>query len=158
MPDKIMDCSKVPSESGCTLRLAGTESEVLVAAVSHAVAVHGHEDTPELRTQLRGLLEDVPAPGFVQVIELQTDDLDGILALEQEWTAATEGARTTIRSVLGADREDPGRYLVVVDFPSADAAAANDVLPATNHFAEQVGKLVTAPPTFRNLDVVHIQD
>jgi len=57
MTRKMIDCRKVPSDIGCTLTIAGTEEEVLDAAVAHAVAKHGHEDTPELREMLRGGLE-----------------------------------------------------------------------------------------------------
>ncbi len=57
MARKMIDCRKVPSESGCTLTIAGTEDEVLEAAAAHAVASHGHQDTPELREMLRGGLE-----------------------------------------------------------------------------------------------------
>ena len=55
----MLDCRKVPSEDGCTLTIAGTESEVLDAAADHAIAKHGHENTPELREMLRGSLEPV---------------------------------------------------------------------------------------------------
>lgn len=57
MGRKMIDCRKVPSEIGCTLTIAGTEEEVLDAAAAHAVAKHGHEDTPELRDMLRSSLE-----------------------------------------------------------------------------------------------------
>ena len=57
MTRKMIDCRKVPSEIGCTLTIAGTEEEVLDAAAAHAVAKHGHEDTPELRDMLRAGLE-----------------------------------------------------------------------------------------------------
>jgi predicted small metal-binding protein len=57
MTRKMIDCRKVPSEIGCTLTIAGTEEEVLDAAAAHAVAKHGHEDTPELRDLLRSSLE-----------------------------------------------------------------------------------------------------
>jgi hypothetical protein len=40
------------------LTISGTEAEVLDAATQHAVASHGHDDTPELRERLRGMLED----------------------------------------------------------------------------------------------------
>ena len=53
----MIDCRKVPSESGCTLTIAGTEDEVLDAAAAHAVARHGHENTADLRDMLRGALE-----------------------------------------------------------------------------------------------------
>jgi hypothetical protein len=55
---KSVDCREYPSEKGCTLKLSGTEEEVLDAAVQHAVAVHGHEDTPEFREELRSMLKD----------------------------------------------------------------------------------------------------
>jgi predicted small metal-binding protein len=53
----------MPSESGCSLTISGEEDEVVRAASEHAVSVHGHEDTPELREQVRGMLKDeVGAP------------------------------------------------------------------------------------------------
>ena len=63
MARKVADCRKFPSESNCTLTISGEEEEVVQAASEHAVSVHGHEDTPELREQVRGMLEDeVAAP------------------------------------------------------------------------------------------------
>jgi predicted small metal-binding protein len=58
MARKMIDCRSVPNEIGCTLTIAGQEEEVLDAAVAHAVAKHGHEDTPELRDALRADLQD----------------------------------------------------------------------------------------------------
>jgi predicted small metal-binding protein len=55
----MVDCRTMPSEINCTLTIAGEEEEVLDAAVAHAVAKHGHENTPELREQIRGGLVDV---------------------------------------------------------------------------------------------------
>ncbi|MGI8825455.1 MAG: DUF1059 domain-containing protein [Chloroflexota bacterium] len=55
---KVADCRRFPSEANCTLTIAGSEEEVLSAATSHAITAHGHEDTPELRDQIRSLLED----------------------------------------------------------------------------------------------------
>jgi predicted small metal-binding protein len=57
MARKMIDCRSVPNEIGCTLTIAGTEDEVLDAATAHAVAKHGHEDSPELQTMLRGALQ-----------------------------------------------------------------------------------------------------
>jgi len=57
MARKMIDCRKVPNDIGCTLAIAGREDEVLDAAVAHAVAKHGHEDTPELREMIRAGLE-----------------------------------------------------------------------------------------------------
>ena len=55
---KMLDCRSVPSDNNCTLSIAGTEDEVLDAAVAHAVSAHGHHDSPELREMLRGGLTD----------------------------------------------------------------------------------------------------
>ncbi|MFD4796427.1 DUF1059 domain-containing protein [Streptomyces anulatus] len=58
MTRKIADCRKYPSEMDCTLTIAGEEDEVVRAASEHAASVHGHENNPELREQVRGMLED----------------------------------------------------------------------------------------------------
>lgn len=55
---KVADCRLFPSEKNCTLTISGTEEEVLTAAVQHAVASHGHADSPELRNQIRGMLQN----------------------------------------------------------------------------------------------------
>ncbi|MFJ9428965.1 DUF1059 domain-containing protein [Streptomyces sp. NPDC101490] len=62
MTRKVADCRSTPSVMGCTLTLAGEEEEVVRAASEHAVSVHGHEDTAELRAEVRASLEDEKAP------------------------------------------------------------------------------------------------
>jgi predicted small metal-binding protein len=62
MSRKVADCREFPSESGCTLTISGEEEEVVRAASEHAISVHGHDDTPELRDQIRGMLQDEKAP------------------------------------------------------------------------------------------------
>lgn len=57
MARKIADCRRFESDSNCSLTIIGEEDEVIATAAQHAAAVHGHEDTPELRAQLRNLLE-----------------------------------------------------------------------------------------------------
>jgi predicted small metal-binding protein len=58
MARKIADCRDYPSEMNCSLTIAGEEDEVVRAASEHAVSVHGHENTPELREQIRSMLKD----------------------------------------------------------------------------------------------------
>jgi predicted small metal-binding protein len=63
MERKFIDCREFPSEMNCTLTLvADSEGELLEAAVQHAVAVHGHQDTPELRDQIRSGIKDGMPP------------------------------------------------------------------------------------------------
>jgi hypothetical protein len=55
---KKLDCRSFPNARGCTLTMEGSEDEVLDAGILHAITVHGHTDGPELREQLRALLQD----------------------------------------------------------------------------------------------------
>jgi predicted small metal-binding protein len=55
---KSIDCRDYPSEKNCSLKISGTEEEVLEAALQHAASVHGHENTPELCEQIRSMLKD----------------------------------------------------------------------------------------------------
>jgi hypothetical protein len=57
MARMMADCRRFPSESNCSLTIIGEEEHVVEAAVQHAVAVHEHPDTPELRDQVRSMLE-----------------------------------------------------------------------------------------------------
>ncbi|GAA2250460.1 DUF1059 domain-containing protein [Streptomyces amakusaensis] len=62
MTRKVADCRNFPSETNCTLTISGEEEEVVRAASEHAVSVHGHTDSPELREQIRGSLESEKVP------------------------------------------------------------------------------------------------
>jgi predicted small metal-binding protein len=55
---KSIDCRNHPSEKNCSLKISGTEEEVLDAAAEHAVSAHGHENSPELRDQIKSMLKD----------------------------------------------------------------------------------------------------
>lgn len=53
----MADCRRFESDNDCQLTIIGPEDDVVAAAAQHAAAQHGHEDTPELREQLRSMLE-----------------------------------------------------------------------------------------------------
>jgi protein-arginine kinase activator protein McsA len=55
---KSIDCRDYPSEKNCSLKISGTEEEVLDAAAQHAVSAHDHENSAELRGEIRSLLKD----------------------------------------------------------------------------------------------------
>jgi predicted small metal-binding protein len=61
MARKMADCRRFESEIDCSLTIIGEEEEVVRAAAEHAASVHGHQDTTELRDQIRGMLEDESA-------------------------------------------------------------------------------------------------
>ena len=54
----IIDCRDFPNEIGCTLLISGNAKEVLNVAVRHAVEEHGHQDTPELKRQIKLLMKN----------------------------------------------------------------------------------------------------
>ena len=59
MDRKYIDCREFPSESGCSIAIsADREDEVVEAAAQHAVKVHGHKDSPQLREQLRQMVKE----------------------------------------------------------------------------------------------------
>ena len=63
MARKYIDCRDFPSDMKCSIAIAAdSEKELLDAAVQHAVAVHGHHDTPEFRAQLKGAFRDGTPP------------------------------------------------------------------------------------------------
>ena len=55
---KSIDCRDYPSEKDGSLKISGTEDEVLDVAVQHAASAHGHENSAELRGEIRSLLKD----------------------------------------------------------------------------------------------------
>jgi predicted small metal-binding protein len=157
-----VDCRTMPSDSNCTLTIAGEPEEVLRAAVAHAVDVHGHTDDEELRDGIRGAMTPAAEPlevaegGFVQVIEFDADDIGRFAELEAEWLEGIGDARTAGWSVMTVDRDRPGRYVQFVGFPDYEAAMRNSKHPATQRIAEQLTALAKGEPTFRNLDVTRV--
>jgi hypothetical protein len=95
---------------------------------------------------------------FVQIIEMTTTKTPEIQELMDGWMAATEGRRSARRSLLTKDRERPDTYVQVVEFPSYEEAMANSDLPETADFAKKLALLCSSGPTFRNLDLVRVDE
>ena len=98
--------------------------------------------------------------GFVQIIDFRTSRIDEVQALGDAYVAArvAEGGTRVVRAVVTADRDDPGRYLNIVEFDSYDAAMENSARPETDAFATQLAALCDGPPRFLNLDVLFTWD
>ena len=63
MGRKFIDCRETPSVMNCSIAIsADGEKELIDAAVQHAVAIHGHTDTPEFRTMLMKVVKDGTPP------------------------------------------------------------------------------------------------
>ena len=64
MKRKYVDCREMPSDNNCDLAMPGSEEHLVAAATLHAVSAHGHEDTPQLREEIRRSLKD-EVPGVL---------------------------------------------------------------------------------------------
>lgn len=64
MARKYIDCREFPSDMNCSVTIAAdSEQELMTVAVQHAVSVHGHRDTPQLREQLKQTMHEGQPPG-----------------------------------------------------------------------------------------------
>ncbi len=71
MSRQYIDCREFPSAMNCSVALsADNDRELLEAAVQHAVAVHGHTDSPDLRKQLASMFKPGTPP--LKVAQAQT--------------------------------------------------------------------------------------
>lgn len=91
---------------------------------------------------------------FVQIIEFKAADIDALRKAGDEWEQATEGKRTVGRRLIGRDRNDPDRYVMMAFFDSYESAMVNSELPETQASANAFAALADGPPTFRDLDIV----
>jgi hypothetical protein len=91
---------------------------------------------------------------FIQIIECKTSNYDELMALEDQWRDATEGKRTLRRAIVGRDRNDANRYLVLAFFDDYESAMVNSNRPETTEFGQKQQAVLDAPMTFVDLDVV----
>jgi hypothetical protein len=90
---------------------------------------------------------------FIQIIEITTTKPDEVEALVGEWREKTAGKRTAQRGTFTRDRDQPDRYVQIVEFPSYEDAMSNSKLPETAELAEKLRALSDGEAVFRNLDV-----
>lgn len=94
--------------------------------------------------------------GFVQIIEIETSHIDEVQKLADKFIAESQaqGRTNVAHSTVTADRDHPGHYLNIVEFPSYEVAMENSARPETSDFARQLEALCDGPPIYRNLDIL----
>jgi uncharacterized protein (DUF1330 family) len=97
-------------------------------------------------------------PGFVQIMEFDTSNIEGIDDLGRQLQAELGDKFLARRATTTEDRERRGHYYVIVEFDSYEEAMANSENPLTSKYAEEAGKLLESPLTFHDLDVVTVMD
>jgi hypothetical protein len=97
------------------------------------------------------------AEKFVQIIEYETDRFDELSTMMDDMSADAEAAgRTPPFSYFSAtrDRDNPNRYLTIIEFASYDEAMENSNRPETSEMARKFAALCTKGPIYHNLDVL----
>jgi quinol monooxygenase YgiN len=96
--------------------------------------------------------------GFVQIIQYKTSKFDEMQNLVDKFREETKGKRTSVRGMACRDRDNPGQFVNIIEFPSYEAAMKNNELPETAAIAQEMQKLADGPPTFYNLDVERVEE
>jgi hypothetical protein len=90
---------------------------------------------------------------FVQFVEMSTSRFDEMQKFNEEWREKNPD-RLLDWSIVGQDRDNPGKYVAIVHFENYDVAMKNSADPRTAEYAAKMEELCDGPVTFRNLDVV----
>ncbi|RSM59834.1 hypothetical protein DMB66_26675 [Actinoplanes sp. ATCC 53533] len=90
---------------------------------------------------------------FIQIIEYETDRPDEMWALGEARIAEMGDPPPGFRLTITQDRDRPGRFMTIVEFPSYEVAMESSERPDTDAFARQLAALCTDGPHFRNLEV-----
>ncbi|MCZ4512139.1 hypothetical protein O3Q52_29005 [Streptomyces sp. ActVer] len=91
---------------------------------------------------------------FVQIIDFETERLDEMQQLLKqagERNAGSPGGPT--HHTLLQDRDNPRRYLALIEFDSYEEAMRNSDDPETAKLAEQLGALCIGERVYTNCDV-----
>jgi hypothetical protein len=90
---------------------------------------------------------------FVQLVEFSTSRYDEMQKYNEEWRENNPD-RLLGWSIVGQDRDNPGKYIAIVHFESYEVAMKNSQDPRTDEYAAKMQELSDGPVTFTNLDVV----
>jgi hypothetical protein len=96
--------------------------------------------------------------GFVQIIQYKTSKFDEMQKVADRWREQTEGRRSTARLMVCSDRDNPGQFMTIVEFPSYEEAMRNNDLPETQQFSQEMMSHADGPPAFHNLDVERVEE
>ena len=106
-------------------------------------------------------------PNFSQTITVRCDDPARIIDMLAQWDL--DQATGDIMGYMGirllADRDHPGRYVIIADFgvidpdvSAADEAARNNQRPETQAFAARLREVVDGEPEYRHYDELYRTD
>ena len=91
--------------------------------------------------------------GFIPFVEFEATDIDAVATALERFRDEHPGALTASTSTITEDRDRPGTYISIVEFPSYERAMEQQSNPATSEFSANLAKVMSGAPRFRNLDV-----
>src|SRR6476660_9947716 len=101
---------------------------------------------------------------FAQTITFRSDHPERLIALAREWDSlqASQEAMGFMETRILADRDDPGRYVMIADFgvvdpnvTAAQEAFLNNERPQTNEFAERFREVTIGEPEWHHYDELY---
>jgi hypothetical protein len=91
--------------------------------------------------------------GFIQFVEFEAIDVDAVVAALERFRDEHPGVLTASTSTITEDRDRPGTYISIVEFPSYETAMEQQSNPASSELSASLAKVMSGPPRFRNLDM-----
>jgi quinol monooxygenase YgiN len=91
--------------------------------------------------------------GFIQLIEYETNDVEAVQKAILKFREEHPGVMTFTTSRVAEDRDKPGTYISIVEFPSYEEAMKQSNHPALSEFVQSMGPELMTNQRFRNLDV-----
>ena len=93
---------------------------------------------------------------FTQSMIVQASSAQPLADLIEGWHREQAGVAPGYRAArVLADQDRPGRYVVQVDFSSADQAQQNNDRPETQAWAKSLQELAQGEPEYHNYEVAY---
>ncbi|MQY12415.1 hypothetical protein SRB5_25480 [Streptomyces sp. RB5] len=91
---------------------------------------------------------------FIQIIDYETTQPEAVQALGERFRKEQEGVPGGPSRVMWLhDRDNPDRYVTLLEFPSYEEAMANSGRPEVQEFAARMTELCSREPVFSNCDL-----
>lgn len=91
---------------------------------------------------------------YTQMMSVRTQDADRLRELVAEWHQQQHGTAPGYeRARLLADREQPDRWLIEVDFTSREEAERNNGRSETEDWARRLREAVEGEPDYHDYDL-----
>jgi hypothetical protein len=101
---------------------------------------------------------------FTQTITFRSDQPETLVGLAKQWDAlqASQDVMGYVGVRIMADRDDPGRYVMIADFGAVDPtltaaqeAFINNERDQTREFAEKFDSIAIGEPEWHHYDVLY---